>query len=162
MKNQVEIKIMAVLAAIAVTAGTLMLAVCFANAGKYREELQTAAARLEALRIMQEEMAVYASARKKCEDLPEKTPVPIRSLLEKHFDGKPQDIRSSVERPVRGWTVKKYDIVFADVAVSNAMQLCRDAERGSPPWKMTACSINVSGHKGRGTIALSFEALQAE
>ena len=117
---------------------------------------------LKALRNLESDMARYESAKQKIEQLGDKRPVPLNTILQETLPGvKVDDVRDSRKELVSGWIVRQKEISISDVPIGNVMDFVHKAESQKIPWCLTRCVIRAAPRAaGSGQVILLMEAVE--
>lgn len=117
---------------------------------------------LKVLRSMQADLARYEAARQKMDQLTEKHPVVLNSIIQEVLSGvKVDDVRESRKDLVAGWAIRQKEVSMNDVPVGTAVEFIRKAESQKLPWCLAKCIIRTSPNAaGTGQIILLMEAVE--
>lgn len=95
------------------------------------------------------------------ESLTNAHPLPIEQLLEKVLPGRNYESREPPPRKtLEGWTARQLEVTFGEIELTNLAAFVSHAESLRPPWRVTACTVQVAPRtQGMARAVLTLEAL---
>ncbi len=83
-------------------------------------------------------------------------PRPIEQVLA----GRTAEVHPRKDLPlIEGWSLKAADVIFNEIALSDAAGFIADAENARPPWRVAECAITPAA-AGFGRVALVMQSVE--
>ncbi|MFC1497966.1 hypothetical protein ACFLS1_05805 [Verrucomicrobiota bacterium] len=146
---------------IILAAGTALSIHSAWNINTVSKKLERKSSDLKKLYVIQAEANGFMAAVEKFEQLPDKRLITLEEFLKKTLPaGSAYDIRETLRKEIRGWTVYRKELSFGQTQAEVLMRLVGEAEALRPPWRLVKCEIKSTPSPGSVKAVLTMEGLE--